>query len=373
MGQEDSFSQESQSLSLETLRKSIPPHLFNRSELRFLISVSYSLSLTLMTAYLAYSFLPLSPYFFPLWVLYAVINGTFATGLWVLGHECGHYAFSSISWKNDLLGFMLHTGLLVPYFSWQHSHFVHHSRTNHLTEGESHVPDTIETASGKNKMKIRDFIGPDAWAMKDIFLVFTVGWPTYLLFGFTGGPKRGFTSHFIVPNKLFPNDKLLKVMLSNIGIGIIMFFLYLWAQKTSFMEVMAVYIGPYLVMNMWLVGYTWLQHSDETIPHYDEQSWDWLKGALCTIDRAYPEYINALHFDIGSTHVLHHLFSALPHYNAREASGAIKTVLGVKYNYDSRNVWKSLWEVAKLGVVGRSGGKGTWKYITKYPFYEKNE
>jgi len=34
----------------------------------------------------------------------------------------------------DAVGYFLHSLLLVPYFSWQRSHAVHHSRTNHLTE-----------------------------------------------------------------------------------------------------------------------------------------------------------------------------------------------------------------------------------------------
>jgi fatty acid desaturase len=43
------------------------------------------------------------------------------------------------------VGYILHSLLLVPYFSWQRSHAVHHSRTNHVMEGETHVPARINT------------------------------------------------------------------------------------------------------------------------------------------------------------------------------------------------------------------------------------
>merc|ERR1712091_4496 len=59
---------------------------------------------------------------------------------WVIAHECGHGAFSDNKTLQDTVGYILHTALLVPYFSWQRSHAVHHSKTNHVTEGETHVP-----------------------------------------------------------------------------------------------------------------------------------------------------------------------------------------------------------------------------------------
>jgi len=279
------------------------------------------------------------------------------------------FLFRKKKWANDLLGFILHTSVLVPYFSWQHSHFVHHSRTNHLTEGETHVPDTLETKSGQFYMKMRDNIGSDAWAVFQMFIIFFIGWPMYLIFGSTGGPKRGFTSHFFVPNELFPRNKLLKVGVSNLGLFCVFYMLYVWAQNTSFAEVMALYVGPYLVTNMWLTGYTWLQHSDETVPHYDETTWDWLTGALATIDRNYPPFINALHHEIGSTHVLHHIFSFMPHYNAKEATIHLKKILGKRYNYDGRNIWDTLWAVSKLGVV-ESKDKGVFRYISKSPYFD---
>jgi fatty acid desaturase len=39
-------------------------------------------------------------------------------GIWVIAHECGHGAFSDYTWVNDLVGFTMHSALLVPYYSW---------------------------------------------------------------------------------------------------------------------------------------------------------------------------------------------------------------------------------------------------------------
>jgi hypothetical protein len=57
----------------------------------------------------------------------------------------------------------------------------------------------------------------------------TIGWPLYLLIGVTGAPDRGFTSHFIVPNKLFPPKYLVKVHVSTLGLVGMVYLLYLWA------------------------------------------------------------------------------------------------------------------------------------------------
>jgi fatty acid desaturase len=54
------------------------------------------------------------------------------------------------------------------------------------------------------------------------------------------------------------------------------------------------------------------------------------QGALSTIDRTYGRVIDYLHHDIG-THVVHHiLFTAIPHYHLREATAAVKPLLGAE-------------------------------------------
>ena len=181
-----------------------------------------------MIGYFANILYPYTLNALPFWIIYAIINGTIAFGLWILGHECGHYAFSNKDWANDALGFILHSTLLVPYFSWQHSHFIHHSRTNHMYEGESHVPLSSTSWIGKFNIKLRNTIGLKLFSFKRLLNI-VVGWYMYIIIGTSGGPKRGFTSHIIVPNKLFPTSKLLKVWLSNLGVGVCIYLLYLWA------------------------------------------------------------------------------------------------------------------------------------------------
>lgn len=347
---------------MEELRSSIPPVLFHRSVPRFLVSLGYSLSLTIMTGYLAYQLIPLTSSMIPLWILYAFLNGTISFGLWILGHECGHGAFSSNSTLNDILGFILHSLYLVPYFSWQHSHAVHHSRTNHLTEGESHVPILENTELGQKYIKAKNFLGEDLYAVIRIIFYMVLGFPSYLWLGFSGGPARGYSSHFFVPNELFPKKLMTKVILSNLGLISVLIGLYIIAQKTSFALVMAVYGGPYLVGNMWLTGYTYLHHTNINVPFYEGPQWNWLKGALGTIDRAYPEFINALHFEIGNTHVLHHIFPELPHYNAVLATDYLKKTLGSLYNYDGRSPFYVLYELAKIPVYSKTG-EGKWEPV----------
>merc|ERR1712070_707243 len=106
-------------------------------------------------------------------------------------------------------------------------------------------------------------------------------------------------------------------------------------------------MGAYLWTNFWLVLYTWLQHTDIDLPHFGEDEWTWVRGALCTIDRPYGPF-DWMHHHIGSTHVAHHLFSYMPCYHAQEATKALKAYLEPKglYHYDPRNFVSAAWHVA---------------------------
>lgn len=73
----------------------------------------------------------------------------------------------------------------------------------------------------------------------------------------------------------------------------------------------------------WYRGEVFLKDLDQ-IPWFIEthfpsifQEWNYMRGGLSTIDRDYGIF-NKIHHDIG-THVVHHLFPQIPHYNLTEA------------------------------------------------------
>ena len=109
------------------------------------------------------------------------------------------------------------------------------------------------------------------------------------------------------------------------------------------------YIGPYIITNGWLVMYTFLQHTHEDIPHFANAEYEFIHGALSTIDRPYNWLTNFLHHDIGSTHILHHINYKIPHYRARTITPKLRKLLeeeGV-YNYDDRLVLLAYYQTLK--------------------------
>jgi omega-6 fatty acid desaturase (delta-12 desaturase) len=105
------------------------------------------------------------------------------------------------------------------------------------------------------------------------------------------------------------------------------------------------YGAPYLWVNAWLVFITYLQHSDIRVPHYTPEHWNFVRGALSTVDRDFGPMINWWLHHIHDSHVVHHLFSTMPFYNAIQVTRKhIKPIVGPYYLEDSRPLHVMLWE-----------------------------
>lgn len=343
----------------------LPADLLTINPVKAWGSLGMSVVLSLL-AYGAGTQMPLQLSAAPLWLLYAGVTGTVAGGCWVIAHECGHRAFHPNARVEATVGFVLHSLLLVPYFTWQRSHAVHHANCNHLEAGETHVPPRSHSATGRILTAMRRWIGADCFGLFALFSHLLVGWPLYLLFGVAGGEEYGTpTSHFWngTPfhngrRRLFPESCRGLMLRSNLGLLAMLLALGLAAVHSSPARILCVYGLPYLVINAWLVAYTWLQHTDIDIPHFSTGEWTWAKGALQTVDRPYGPLLNLLHHGIGSTHVCHHINPRIPHYNAWQATALLKQRFPGLVRHDPTAIHRALWRVASRCVVVRQAKAG---------------
>nr|Q84UB9.1 RecName: Full=Delta(12)-oleate desaturase; Short=PgFAD2 [Trichosanthes kirilowii]AAO37752.1 delta-12 oleate desaturase [Trichosanthes kirilowii] len=329
--------------TLSQIKKVVPPHCFHRSLLRSFSYLLSDLAFVSLFFYLAIAYFPLLPHPFPYiaWPLYWIFQGCSLTGVWVIAHECGHHAFSDYQLIDDIVGLFFHSALLVPYFSWKYSHRRHHSNTGSLERDEVFVP----KPKSQIPWYLKYFNNPPG-RLISLIGTLTLGWPLYLAFNMSGRPYDRFACHYDPYSPIFTKREWIQVYISDAGILGMAFMLYrIGVEKGSFW-VMRIYGIPLVIVNGFLVLITYLQHTHPALPHYESSEWDWLRGALATVDRDYG-VLNRVFHNITDTHVVHHLFSTMPHYHAKEATEAVKPVLGEYYRLDRTPVLKAIWREAK--------------------------
>lgn len=174
-----------------------------------------------------------------------------------------------------------------------------------------------------------------------------IGWPLYLTFNSGSRPYDGYKwfqlNHFNPYSPIFSKRERREIVISDIALGLVVYGITVACQDFGWMWVAKAYGIPLVITNFWLVMITLLQHTHPALPHYTDEEWDWLRGALATVDRNYGVVLNTLHHHIADTHVAHHLFSTMPHYHAQEATDALKKVLGKYYQSDDRFVFSAMW------------------------------
>jgi omega-6 fatty acid desaturase (delta-12 desaturase) len=207
-----------------------------------------------------------------LWALYSFVQGLFGTGIWVLAHECGHQSFSTSKVFNDTVGWVLHSSLLVPYFSWKISHGKHHKATGHMDRDMVFVPYTRENFAGRFG-KLTHEISELTEETPIATVLFhigqqLVGWPMYLMTNVTGhnkhekqiegkgkGKQNGWFSgvnHFQPSSPLYERKDEKYILLSDLGLAIVGTVLYQLVNKFGWQNMLVWYGLPYLWVNHWL-------------------------------------------------------------------------------------------------------------------------
>jgi omega-6 fatty acid desaturase (delta-12 desaturase) len=294
---------------------------------------------------------------------YIFFQSCWLTALWIIGHECGHRGFSESILVCDTVGWVIHSFLLVPYFSWQISHRRHHSHTGDQSLDEAHMSQHIDSllpsaarahgpdlAPDVEKVETKDYLKNITVFLKELHatllefnfahrvfttsLYCTMGFFLYLVANLSG---RQYPKSWILPNHFMPSSPIYSksekwlVIMSDVGLIGVFYAIYQAVAHTNLAFVFLMYLMPLALVNYFFVTFTFLHHTHISLPHYSHGRWTYVQGALATIDRDYGSFYNIVWHHITDLHVVHHLFSSIPFYHAGEATERIKPLLGDYY------------------------------------------
>jgi omega-6 fatty acid desaturase (delta-12 desaturase) len=251
---------------IQTIRDAIPAHCFAPSTWVSMGYVVRDLAMAAALGWAALTFIPQiesSLWRTAAWIVYGYVQGLVCTGIWILAHEAGHGAFSVHRKLNDVVGWTLHSALMVPYFSWKFSHHRHHRFTGHMEKDMAFVP---HTKADREKRRFADLY-LDRELFEDVPIVQLVklllhqlaGWQAYLLFNVSAGSDSQQreaswwrVSHFEPTSAVFRPSEAVYIALSDLGLAIVGSLLYLASTVVGWKMVFLVYGVPYFWVHHWL-------------------------------------------------------------------------------------------------------------------------
>jgi len=318
--------------TLEQIRAAIPRHCFEKSvpmSLYFFFKDWFLISFTYFLAF-EYHFL-FARFPFLMFPAFWLVQGTLYWALFVVGHDCGHGSFSEYPKLNFLIGHLTHTPLLVPFHSWRISHHKHHLNTGNVAKDETWraMLENQYTALTSNAKLMRFHIYPLG------------GFLTYLI---SGMPFNNHC-HFWPYDPLFSEAERRCIMES----------LTWWIAFASLLTGLTInfgfgfllkyYLLPLIIFGAWIAIVTHLHHTHPDVPWYSNEEWTFLKGNMSTVDRDYG-IVEDVHHNIGS-HMVHHLFFKIPHYHLKDATAAIKPILGCYYKQSEESILLAMFRLWK--------------------------
>lgn len=273
--------------TMKQIYDAIPSHCFQPVNVRSMSYVLRDLALSAILIFSAtYIHMIPSPVLQGLaWTAYTMAQGMVWTGMWILGHECGHGALFTHRWLNHPVGMVLHSFLLMPFHSWRISHAKHHKATCHMNRDMVFIPETKEEYFTRKFGKDFDLDSTldDSHAhaehihmhmledtpLYSLYKVLEhqlVGMPGYLLFSFSAPYKRDrwwTLSHFYCGNgsPIFKPQDASDVIISNLGIVAMLSAIYASVQLIGAWNTFIGYIVPYLMVNHWIGRSLQLFHS----------------------------------------------------------------------------------------------------------------
>jgi len=306
-------------ITLTDVVKSMPKEVFHKDMTKAWQSVIVTVLAVAVGEYL----LTISPwYLLPLVWAY---TGTAATGLFVIGHDCGHLSFARSHFVNDIVGILTFLPLIYPFESWRIKHNHHHNNTNKLEVDNAWQPFTpadFDNASPNTQMIMRVIKGP-------LWFIASIG--------------HWIKEHFYLESFTPEQHTRVKISLACV-----------YAFSAVFFPAMLYYVGvwglikywfvPFLGFHFWMSTFTMVHHTLPHLPFLPEGKWSDVQARLTlTVHCEYPAWIEFLCHHI-NVHVPHHVSTGIPSYNLRMAYNALKKTYG-PYMHETVFGWELLRDI----------------------------
>ncbi len=242
----------------------------------------------------------------------AILMGSALTGIFVVGHDCGHRSFSTNTRINDAVGEFATSLTLWPYQVWRLSHDIHHRHTQNIEKDVAWVPLT--------EAKFRRL---SAWpsiiyclTRGPLFFIGSMFFTYYLIKDALRGNK---SRHF--------NQQQLPLLRRSLWITLILGLAYVASTIAlgGLYGFVFLFLLPQLVFHVHLSTYTLLHHTHPDSRFLADQEWTFAKGQLySTVHVRFPRWMEWMNHDI-NWHVPHHVCVGIPHYHLRRAHAALAT------------------------------------------------
>ncbi|KAG6872663.1 hypothetical protein C0995_007858 [Termitomyces sp. Mi166 len=268
-------------ISIKDVRAAVPPELFKRSTLKSIYYIARHLAFTLGFYYIATQISNIARFLTDvpmiqqlvrgiLWMLYWGWQGVTFAGIWCLGWPWSSFTVS-----------------LGKHSYWHRASYFGLNSLLRLESDPPNAPQRDETYIPPTR---QDFKLPDGKvAVRMDYAEVLEETPAFTLFKLfirqffhnrKGNPRHPpGTSHYIPSSKLFRPEQRNFIIVSNIAIGTMLALIAAYLYKKSWSDAWFYYFAPWLVAHNWIVMFTYLQHSDPTIPYYRKAS----RGSLCAM------------------------------------------------------------------------------------------
>lgn len=236
------------------------------------------------------------------------------TGIFVIGHDCGHMAFSERRWVNELVGHLCLAVEFTGFHNWRIWHNYHHAKTQ-LRAVDPDWPEKMMTRAEYEQAKLGE--------KAHVRLGF--GTPLGMLVGFWVGMFRRTFMKTLAPQIPLARSASRELLFSSLTMfGSCAALSWLLVHTGGVWMAAKYYWVPSFIAAAHGAMLTYLHHTSGDALVFDRADWTPFRGqVVSTFNVRFPRWIEAMWFDI-NIHLPHHLAPKIPWYHLKTAAEAIR-------------------------------------------------